>query len=214
MLTCLAHSVECFAKGAIMHNNAKDLTGKIFNRWTAIKPIRCDTGRLKWLFKCECGVEKIQFSSNVTLGKSTSCGCQRGTHNMSYIPEWQVWYSMVHRCTKEQSHAYQGYGGRGITVCDRWMSYDNFILDMGSRPTKKHQLDRIDNNKGYCKDNCRWVLSLDNVRNRRDSKYWFIDGVRYESMRHAAVELGVAHSTIKNWCNGGRSDCYSERKYK
>lgn len=197
-----------------MHKNAKDITGNKYGKWTAIEQGERSGGRIKWWFKCECGKSKLLHSSNIVAGKSLSCGCDKGTHKNSYVPEWMVWYSMVNRCTNEKSQAWSFYGGRGVNVCESWLEYENFILDMGFRPTDKHQLDRVDNSNGYKKSNCRWVLSVDNVRNRRDSKYWFVNGVKYESMRHAAKSVGVAHSTIKNWCRDGVNGCYSERKYK
>lgn len=196
-----------------MHKNTKDLTGIKFNKLTAVSKSENIGGRVSWLFLCDCGVYKSIISTNVVSGKSKSCGCGKVKHGNSEKPEYHSWYSAIDRCTNSTHHAWGRYGGRGITVCERWMSFDLFIEDMGCRPSGKHQLDRSDNEKGYCKSNCKWVLPVDNVRNRADSKYWFIDGVRYESMRHAADSVGVAHSTIKDWCNKGINGCYSERKY-
>ncbi len=197
-----------------MHKNTKDLTGLTFNKLTAVKKIENISGRVAWLFRCECGNEKGIISCNVTSGKSKSCGCLKGKHGNSRKPEYNVWYSMVDRCTNTKHKFWHRYGGRGITIDARWLDFSLFISDVGERPSSAHQLDRTDNDKGYCKDNCRWVLSVDNVRNRSDSKYWVIGGVRYESMRHASALLGVAHSTVKTWCNNNINGCYSERKYK
>ena len=197
-----------------MHKNAKDITGLSFGRLTAISREPNKNYKTVWLFSCECGERKSLATANVVSGKTKSCGCLKLSQGLAKIPEYNVWHGMVYRCTNEKSQAWARYGGRGIGVCDRWLSYDNFISDMGFRPSGKHQLDRVDNNKGYAPDNCRWVLALDNVRNRSDSKYWFVGGVRYESMRAAAKANNVAHSTIKTWCNNNLNNCYSERKYK
>jgi len=196
-----------------MHKNTKDIKGQRFGKLKAIEKAENIGSRVAWLFECDCGNKKSIISTNVVSGKTSSCGCARGSHNLSGIPEYLVWYSMVSRCTNENHKFWFRYGGRGIKVCDRWLSLNCFLEDMGRRPSRKHQLDRIDNNKGYYKDNCRWVFSLDNVRNRHDSKRWFFNGAWYESMRHAAKENGVAHSTVRKWCNNKLNGCYSEKKY-
>lgn len=91
-------------------------------------------------------------------------------HSLSSVPEYRIWQSMRARCIYPTCAAYKNYGGRGITVCDRWLnSPSNFIEDMGSRPSDKHQLDRINNDLGYFKENCRWVTSKTNNRNRRNN---------------------------------------------
>lgn len=197
-----------------MRKNTRDLTGDVYGNLTVVSKAENIGGKVAWNVVCKCGVEKAVISTNLVGGKVVSCGCSRVTHNLSLTPEYHVWYSMIDRCTNVKHRFYGRYGGRGICVDPQWLNLDKFILDMGERPSDKHQLDRINNDAGYSKGNCRWVLSVTNSRNRNDSKYWHVDGVRYESMRHAALENGVAHSTIKNWCSGGKDGCYSERKYK
>lgn len=197
-----------------MHKNTRDISGMTFHSLKAISKSENIGLKVAWVFECECGVRKKIISTNVISGKTKSCGCLRVKHGNSSRPEYLVWYSMVDRCTNKNNKFWHRYGGRGVSIDSGWMSFDGFIADMGWRPTKKHQLDRIDNNSGYSKINCRWVEAVDNARNRSDSKYWFVDGVRYESMREAARAKGVAHSTIKVWCNNNINGCYSERKYK
>ena len=194
-----------------------ELIGKSFGDWVVqcLAPLKNPDrpDRISYYCKCKCGKVKSVNLNNMIKGKSKSCGCGRATHGNSSKPEYLVWYSMINRCTNKDQQFYQSYGGRGITVCDRWMDFNNFIEDMGNRLSPKHQLDRIDNNDGYKPSNCRWVLSSENVRNRRDSKYWVVGGIRYESMRHAANSVGVAHSTIKNWCKTGKNGAHSINKY-
>ncbi len=87
--------------------------------------------------------------------------------NKSELPEYRIWGAMVQRCTNPNNSHYKRYGGRRITICKQWKEdFDNFYRDMGPRPTSKHQIDRENNSKGYNKDNCRWVLAKDNMRNR------------------------------------------------
>ncbi len=91
-------------------------------------------------------------------------------HGMDGTKIYYVWSSMKKRCLNVNHKAYHRYGGRGITVCDRWIgSFESFYADMGDKPDG-YQLDRIDNNKGYHKDNCRWVPPKLNARNRSDNK--------------------------------------------
>lgn len=90
----------------------------------------------------------------------------RGIHDGE--KEYWVWVAMRQRCNNPNMPTYKHYGGRGIKVCKRWDSYDNFIEDMGYRPSDKHSLDRIDVNGDYEPSNCRWATQLEQVMNRRD----------------------------------------------
>lgn len=117
-------------------------------------------------------------------------------HGLSYTPEYRAWQTMRHRCTSPSNPAYPRYGGRGITICDRWLnSPQNFLADMGPRPSPKHEIDRIDNDKGYSPENCRWVTRVVNDRNRR-SNHW----LEYRGERKVLQEwcdlLGVPRDTV------------------
>lgn len=92
-------------------------------------------------------------------------------HGMSSLPEYSIWVHMKGRCGNEGNPRFYAYGGRGIFVCERWKkSFKDFYSDMGPRPSKTHQLDRIDNDKGYSPDNCRWTTPIENIRNGRTAK--------------------------------------------
>ena len=145
------------------------------------------------------------------------------THGMSKTLEYYSWKSMTQRCCNPKNPAYKRYGERGIAMCQRWRKFENFFADMGLRPSKKHQIDRIDNDGDYEPSNCRWVTSKENARNTSASKWWFINGVKYDSAQQAADALNVTQRTIQRWCEGQvsrgvfyppKKNCYSEFKYK
>lgn len=92
-------------------------------------------------------------------------------------PEWDSWRMMKTRCNNPKDQAYKRYGGRGITVCERWDTFDKFLEDMGPRPTLEHSLDRKDNSKGYCKDNCRWSTKREQSNNRSDNHLITVNGL-------------------------------------
>lgn len=151
-----------------------------------------------WKCQCDCGSVSNVKSANLRSGQSKSCGCLRKEngikantkHGMSNSPEIHIWHKMIKRCTNPKDPAYKNYGGRGITVCDRWLgSFEAFYEDMGPRPHKDLTIERVDNDKGYCPENCKWETRKENnrnVRKRRDNKSG-IAGVHW-------------HKGVGKWC--------------
>ncbi len=139
-------------------------------RFGMLTAIRYESGG-KWLCRCDCGKFVSVITSNLTRGNSKSCGCKLHPkkHGMSNDPVNQVWRGMRARCNNPKDYAYANYGGRGITVCERWDDFSLFYLDMGPRP-KGYQLDRIDNDGPYSPENCHWVRQRDNLNNKRTSR--------------------------------------------
>lgn len=112
--------------------------------------------------------------------------------------EYAVWRSMINRCMNPDSVYYQNYGGRGITVCDRWMGkegYKNFLLDMGKRPSSKHTIDRRRNDLGYSPENCRWVDRYVQMNNTRKNIYFEWNG-RTQTLSQWAHELNISVSAL------------------
>lgn len=147
-----------------------------YNNLTAIKFYRRTLQyRLYWLFKCDCGKEKVILVDNVKSGKSKSCGClwkekikgNNTTHGMAGTKTYCSWANMKYRCLNKNRKRYKDYGGRGIIICDRWLNgFTNFYADMGECPQNK-TLDRKDNNGNYKPNNCRWATSKQQHNNKR-----------------------------------------------
>lgn len=173
-----------------------DLTGQVFGRWTiigrhSVKPFRCGTATINWACRCECGTEKVVQGSNLRSGHSRSCGCllidtvttHGATNGGKPTPEYAIWMGMRGRCRVISSGGYKHYGARGILVCDRWNDFENFLADMGKRPSSKHSVERIDNNGNYEPRNCRWATNTEQQLNKRTTRNSLIgvSGIRHDS---------------------------------
>jgi hypothetical protein len=122
---------------------------------------------------CDCGVEKVIRVVSLTINGQVSCGCyKRGVGNYKHggvgTTEYNIWNGIKSRCLRKTNKTYKYYGGRGIDMCKEWQNdFECFIKDMGYRPSKEYSIDRIDNNKGYSKGNCRWATWDVQVNNKR-----------------------------------------------
>lgn len=151
---------------------------------------------------CECGGEKIVQCYNLTKGYTTSCGCEhrrmlerRNTkHGKCGTRTYYSWQAMLKRCLNPAEPAFPGYGGRGITVCDRWMTFENFYADMGECPPRL-TLDRKDVNGNYEPSNCRWATAVEQANNRRNNLVLIYNGSA-KTAKQIADEAGVGYKTF------------------
>ena len=159
---------------------------------------------------CACGQKRIVQVGHFNAGYYSSCGCNVSHHgharNGSKSREYISYHNMLSRCHNPNNKRFGDYGGKGISVCESWKkSFDAFIADMGACP-EGMQIDRIDNQKGYFPENCRWASRRQNQRNRSCSCVWIVDGKRFNTSAEAASVLGVSAATINAWCKGRTSE--------
>jgi len=194
-----------FLKGTNRGCRFQDLTGIRFGQLSVLRLDKIEDGRSWWLCKCDCGVE-LSVRSNNLKQKTKSCGCRnyrkcrqgkfrQGKHGLSKSVEYRTWITMLQRCLDENCKSYSRYGGRGITVCERWLLFENFFADMGMRPSKRHSIDRIDNEKGYGPDNCRWATQKEQTRNTRRNRHLVLNGIT-KTLAEWEELTGISHVTI------------------
>ena len=165
-----------------MASVAMEMTGKTFGRLTILaRAENSSSGKVQWSARCECGALVVVKADRLRSGMTRSCGCikremkPRLRHGWSHKSEHTIWMSMRQRCENKNNKAYARYGGRGIVVCERWHVFENFMADMGPRPSEDHSIDRIDNDRGYEPDNCRWATRSQQVRNSRKFRGGHVD---------------------------------------
>lgn len=207
----------------------EDLTGVVFGKFT-IKGLSHKDNYSRWHYKCicECGNEFSSAKNVLKYRKScglNSCRDNHITHGMKYTREYNIYHGIKNRCLNKNSKDYYRYGGKGISLSDEWMKFENFINDMGKCPSNRHQVDRIDNNGIYSKENCRWSLASEQQSNKRKSSYWVIKGVEFNNSSSAAKFYNVSDTTICKLVYGyfdkrrgtstkPKENCYLKPKYE
>lgn len=173
-------------------------TGKLYGALTVLAYSDTSPDReARWMCQCSCGQITVVRGSELREGRTKSCGCRRAFANQERTKhgnakrgkatvEYRAWLRLLNRCYDKTSPDYPAYGGRGITVCERWRtSFQSFLSDMGPRPHNKSSIDRENNDGGYEPNNCRWADSAQQARNKRNNHYVMINGQR---------------KLLKEWC--------------
>jgi len=184
-----------------------DLTGIKFGRLEALSiDYSKNTKYIYWLCKCDCGKKVSVKNYNLLSGNTKSCRClsiltnkENKTnikHGLSRSKEYKTWCGMKTRCYNPNDSYYNRYGGRGIKVCGRWLnSFENFLEDMGKRPSPKHSIDRINNDGDYEPSNCKWATGVEQIRNRSISTWVEVFGEN-KPLFSWAKELNIKPATL------------------
>lgn len=199
-------------KPTAKHCRFKDLTGKRFGKLTVVRFSHTQNKNSVWLCSCDCGGFSKSLAPGLNGGRVLSCGCARREasrgrwliHGNSTKAEHKAWRSMHDRCENPKHKSYYNYGGRGISVCERWNTFENFYADLGPRPTLKHSIDRIDNESGYSPQNCRWATRDEQANNKRTNCVFTLGG-KSQTLTAWAKEVGVSISSIRGRMSRGWS---------
>lgn len=188
----------------------EDLTGKRFGYWIVIeRAANNEHGGVRWRCRCDCGNERIVGAQALKRGTSKSCGCHKNDYNRVHGGKgtrlYEIWRHMRYRCENPKNQAYEKYGARGITVCEEWHDFAEFrrwALANGYEDSLS--IDRIDNDKGYRPDNCRWATSKTQMNNRRTCNVLEFGGEKL-SISQWAEKVGIPRSTLLNRIKRGWS---------
>lgn len=180
-----------------------DLTGRVFDRLTVLNKTKSKNNRTYWLCKCSCGELTEVEGQHLKRGRTRSCGCyyketlktRSITHNMRKTRQYSIWANMISRCYNENVPAYTNYGGRGISVCEKWRFFEGFWEDMQKGYSDVLTIDRIDNNRGYYKENCKWSTMREQDENKRSNIRIKFNG-KGQIAAKWAKELGINYGTL------------------
>lgn len=153
---------------------------------------------------CDCGV--VRDAPERSFLRSLSCGCEKGKnisaakrrHGQRHKPIYYIWSGMLSRCLNPKNNSYERYGAKGITVCSRWLLFENFYTDMGDPPSAAHQIDRYpDNNGNYEPENCRWATRIEQARNKSSTTSLTYQG-QTRLLPEWAEALGINADTLRD----------------
>ena len=177
-----------------------DRTGERHGRWLIVSYV----GAQKWACMCDCGAQHTRKTGGIVSGTSTSCGCTKERHGQTQTLAYGRWALMWQRCTNPNHKGYKNYGGRGITVCERWDSFKNFYADMGEAPEGR-SLDRINNDGNYEPSNCRWATRKEQAQNSRNTKLSDADVAAIRGDRRLSKIIAAEYGLNPGYIRGVRS---------
>jgi len=185
----------------IVLGKGKDITGRRYGKLVTLGPVdKTLAGQVIWLCRCDCGNQNAIRATDLIEGRYESCEVCRNLEKSLRCggqrehPLYATWRGMWRRCTDKSNNSYKNYGARGITVCDEWRDFERFIHDMGAKPDG-YTLDRIDNNAGYSRENCKWSTWKSQHRNRRNNRMVEHEG-RMFCVAELAEKLNVSYTSI------------------
>jgi hypothetical protein len=198
----------------IPSKHIKDLTGQRFGRLSVLGWVGKEKGKVsRWLCQCDCGNRIVTFAHYMTTGDTSSCGCLRRdvtgnkarSHGLSNTVEYRIWFGIIDRCRRVTNKSYTRYGGRGITVCQEWQdSFEQFLTDIGNRPSPKHSVERIDNALGYFPDNCRWATNKEQANNTRRNHIIEYNGEKL-NLAQWSEKTGMSYYLLRSRASRGWS---------
>lgn len=198
------------------------MKGKRFGRWFVLSEKgKNRDGKILWECKCDCGKIGLVSGKVLRLKKSRSCGCLNKellrirsiTHGGCGTILHNRWRGMLQRCKNPNNKNYQCYGGRGITVCERWKSFENFRGDMEQTFKPRLTLDRIDNNKGYSKENCKWATQIEQARNTRRNHLIIIGGITKTLSEWSEISKLSSYTIFSRIKRGWSNDLLLSSRY-
>lgn len=187
--------------------------GQRFRRLVVLKTDHIE-GRKYYICQCDCGNTTKASGSALMSGNTGSCGClmreyrksgnSNRTHGKRHSSEYEIWAAIQQRCKNPNNPAYPRYGGRGITVCERWKTFAQFLADVGERPDPSLTLDRIDNNGNYEPSNCQWATLAQQGSNKRNNRILTFQGKSVTLAEWSRI-TGIKRTTIDQRLNYGYS---------
>lgn len=196
--------------------NFQDLTNLRFGRLLATEYAGSGKAGALWECICDCGAKTIVQNCNLKSGHTKSCGClareitslSNRTHGYTIggqTPEYKIWVGIIKRCTNPNTKRWHRYGGRGITICERWRSFENFLTDMGTRPSNKHSIDRINNDGNYEPSNCRWATAKEQGANTSVNRWITINDQKLTATQWTE-KMGLNNNTFYTRLSRGWSE--------
>lgn len=181
-----------------------NIAGQRFGRLVAVLQATSRNKNARWKCQCDCGRTTVVFRNSLMTGSTSSCGClstevkrlRKTTHGQSKTATFGTWRAMIARCGNKNHRSYKNYGGRGIDVCERWRSFENFLSDMGHRPHGM-MIERKDNDGNYEPMNCVWATMIDQNSNTRKCVQVEIDGRTFKTIAQAARFYGLRPVTVR-----------------